>query len=236
MRQIKMGNESQSEWSHYGEYAPRNDRMAKFWLGSTIDYLEKSLVRHSESSSQNILDYGCSHFDLGISLDACVDGYDPDQCAIHYAKARVVTFTGKKPVLTHNLDDIPEKKYRWIVASSVMQYFSGNLELENFIENCASKWLMHGNSNVLLTDVIPVCYSKPLDAIENIFVAARGGFLVPMLKHLMRAVLRPASLKLMRYDVSSILEIAGRHGFQGQILVKNLTPSKRRYTVLLSKS
>jgi hypothetical protein len=231
-----MGNESQSEWSHYGEYAPRNDRMAKFWLGPTIDYLEKSLTRQSESSPQNILDYGCSHFDLGMSLDACVDGYDPDKCAIEYAKRRVAAYTGKKNALTHNFDEIPEKKYSWIVASSVMQYFSGNPELEKFIENCASKWLIHGNSNVLITDVIPVCYSKPLDAIENILVAARGGFLIPMLKHLMRAALRPASLKLMRYDVSSILEIAGRHGFHGKVLEKNLTPSRRRYTVLLSKS
>jgi hypothetical protein len=118
----------------------------------------------------------------------------------------------------------------------VIQYFFGNPELENFIENCASKWLMHGNSNVLITDVIPVCYNKPLDAIENILVAARGGFLIPMLKHLMRAASRPAKLKLMRYDVSYILEIAGRHGFHGKVLEKNLTPSRRRYTVLLSKS
>jgi hypothetical protein len=101
MRQIKMGNESQSYWSHYGEYAPRNDRMAKFWLGPTIEYLEKSLSRQPELATSNILDYGCSHFDFGISLDACVDGYDPDICAIQYSKKRVVTFTGNPPLFLH---------------------------------------------------------------------------------------------------------------------------------------
>jgi len=230
-----MSNEIQPDWAHYGEYAPRNDRMAEFWLRPTIDHLKESLALQSGPAQQNILDYGCSHFDLGVSINACVDGYDPDKGAIEYAMQRVAAFSGDKPVLTCSLEEIPEEKYNWIVANSVVQYFSGNSEFEKFIENCACKWLKHGNSNILITDVIPIRYSKPMDAIENILVAARGGFLIPMLKHMVRAAARPASLKLTRYKVSTILEIAGRHGFRGQVLEKNLTPSRRRYTVLLSQ-
>lgn len=226
--------ELSSAWNAYGAYNRRDEGMATFWVRPVVEFLEREICKVPISEKVTILDFGCSYFDLGCQLKADVDGYDPDPLALRVATKRLLEHPARRAFLTSQRDEIPQKKYDWIVANSVIQYFTESDDLENFLADSIEKWSRNGHPNILISDVIPMEYLSWVDAAENFIVAIRNGFAFPMLRHLCRAALKPRTLSLRKYSLEGMARVASAHGMQTKCLATNLTPSKQRFSILLT--
>lgn len=224
-----------ASWDEYAQSNVRDQKMASFWIRPVIEFLRRRVTDPGSGLRQSILDFGCSYFDLGDKLDADVDGFDPDPLAIEIARSRM-RGAARQAILVQCRSEIPCRKYDWIIANSVIQYFQGIADLEIFIDDCVQKWARPGRVKILLSDIIPEEYSPAIDAVENLAVAMKNGFMLPMLRHLYHAAQKPSSLPLRRYSADEISAVAGRHGMTTTRLADNLTPSRRRFTLLLEKN
>ena len=217
-----------SKWLNYAEWNERNERMSRVWVLKVSSWLMSNTAK---KDSKNILDYGCSYFDLGEILAPEfneVHGFDIDQSALNKAIVKKIP----KSYFHHDSNLIPDAKFDIIVISSVLQYFESLTEVEKFFELASSKLKKSMPSYILITDLIPSNYSSWKDALENLLFASQHGILLPMTRHLLKAALKKADLALLKIDKQDITQIAEKYHFKINFLESNLTPSKRRYTCI----
>ena len=217
-------------WNLFNNWNLRNQKMADYWVQDSYQWL---MQQKECSVVDSILDYGCGFFDLGIKLLRnvnIVDAYEPHQVSVEIARARLPQ--NSNTLLTSKLEDLDNRKYNVIVLNSVMQYFSGKEELKKLLHFAKAKFKSE-DSFLLIADVIPENYSALADAFSYLVVAAKNGFFMSMLMHLIRSAINPNGHKLYHVSPDEFKTIAYTNGFEIQFLPKNLTPSKIRYTVLL---
>jgi SAM-dependent methyltransferase len=224
--------ETNKRWDHYNKVNPRDERMAHEWILVLKTWLVSNL---SASGSAAILDYGCGYFDLGIELikeGYSVDGFDPFGVAVDIARWRVEEVVSRKARIYSSPDDIPRRQYDVIVLNSVVQYMTGENELPRFF-SFSRGLFRNGSGLVVISDIIPRNYSPVLDGLECLYYAARHGLLKPMTLHLYRTFQNSAHLAVKRYEFAELKELAESLDYEVKKLDCNLTPSRRRYSVVL---
>jgi SAM-dependent methyltransferase len=226
--------ETNRAWNAYNELNRRDEKMAHEWILVLKSWLESKL---SARGSTCILDYGCGYFDLGIELAQkgyLVDGFDPFGPAVDIARARVEQLVPGRAQIYSSPNEIPTRRYDVIVLNSVVQYMIAENELQKFF--AFSRGLFRNESGlVVISDIIPRGYSPILDGLEFLYCAARRTLLWPMLLHLYRTFQNKGHRTVRRYDFAELEELAESFDYDVTKLDCNLTPSKRRYTVVLQK-
>lgn len=220
--------------AHQAAHA-RNVGMAALWVEPLLEWLSRSGLL---GSTTRVLDYGCGYFDVGLRLSgrvARVDGFDPDPQALALAHDRIAQAGGLQlSRLVEHVDALDPESYDLIVVNSVLQYLPDFAAVDAFLAGCA-RWLPRAAGHVVLSDLIPPDYSAPLDAVDSLVHAARHGHARAMVAHLWQAATKPSGLALLHIDPRQLQAAAARHGFVVQRLPRNLTPSRRRYSVVLSR-
>lgn len=184
-----------------------------------------------------ILDYGCGYFDLGISLkdypDFRVDGFEPDTLSAQCSKKRCEGSLPASRVFTDK-KTIPIGIYDMVTVNSVLQYFEGNDDLKSFLT--AARGYLNRNSpvaEIIITDVIPLKYSKVADLIFSLWDALWQGIIWDMLKHIFSILDQGTHQKYFQIDAEDLTRIALEYNFQTERLPLNLSPSRFRYTLKL---
>ena len=221
--------ESYSRWNWYNEWNERHPEMTQIWLAK----LARWLVSQPETfpPSTRLLDYGCGGFQLRALLGkhfSRLDGFDPDGTAIQRARE-----TGADGALFDKSSQIPRAHYDVILLNSVVQYFSGDEELANFLKT-ARDLLRREGGKIVLSDLIPKNYFAPAAAFHSLILARKKKLLWPWIRHLWKAATKPRGLELYKISFSYLKLQAEQNGYEIQMLPENLTPGHQRYSVLLS--
>ena len=227
-----------SSWENYNQWNQRNKTMSRAWIIPLRDWILKNIpasAHKDSSSSKNLLDYGCSHFDLGLELEKhfqSLHGFDINEAVIDtnialYKDQKTFRFFSK-------INQIPQGNYDVIVAASVFQYFQTEHLAREFFKQAKSFFKPGIPAQLIVTDLIPPDYSPARDAIENLMYSFVIGAPIAMLIHLFKAATKPKELQLRRYSLDEFTRLANSEGFRVEKLEKNLTPSRRRYSCLLT--
>jgi 2-polyprenyl-3-methyl-5-hydroxy-6-metoxy-1,4-benzoquinol methylase len=232
------------DWNEYNDWNRRAPNLRLAWFDEIKIWISENYSIPHESEREKspnpqklnlaLLDYGCGHFDLGQWLSPhfeVVDGFDPHAPSIDEAAQKV---KGKSNRLYKSKVDIPTGTYDLIILHSVMQYFSGEAEIKDFLS--LAHTLLKGPAGlIVITDIIPTDYS-PLSAILHSAVfALKKKIFWTWLNHIWRASTKPSNLKLLQIDFDNLESIASSAGFTATKLGKNLSPATHRYSVVLCK-
>lgn len=218
-------------WLRYHRRNRRDERMAELWTRGIVAHVRSLpwLGRHSA-----VLDFGCGYLDAGLAVAdraGRVDGFDTDPHAVAVARDRAA---GRNVTVYRSAADLPEATYDLIFANSVFQYLGDDAGVAESLTLFRRLLKPAGRGVVILADLIPTRYSKPLDACRSLRVAACNGVLPAMLVHLWKAARSPDGVALHRIDPERTAELAAAAGFDCERLPRNLTPSRRRYTCVLT--
>lgn len=204
--------------------------MSLLWIEKLAHWLEEQSLLNAETCA---LDYGCGYFDLGrqiLKKTKIVDGYDPNENNFPLAK-ELLEDSDKIRVSFYSMtSQIPHGKYDLIVLNSVVQYFAGKKELEAFFAQ--TRQFLRTNGKIVLADLIPENYNRYLDALEGLAFAMNHGVFVSMVRHLYRSVTKPNDLVLYQLNLKELADVASSAGWRVKPIENNLTPSRRRYSVI----
>jgi SAM-dependent methyltransferase len=220
-------------WLRYHRWNRRDERMAELWVRDLVAYL-RGLTWLGPNAA--VLDFGCGYFDAGLALAGRVgrvDGMDTDPHAVAVARGRARA-AGLRSRLVTDAADLPACAYDLIFANSVFQYLDGDAGVTETLALFRRLLRPGGRGVAVLADLIPTRYSKPLDAGRSLWVAALNGVLPAMLVHLWKAARSPGGVRLHQIDPARTAELAAAAGFDCERLPRNLTPSRRRYTCVLT--
>jgi SAM-dependent methyltransferase len=223
-----------SNWNKYGSWNRRHEGLAEVWVRDLIQWLGSHPAVNRQTS---VLDFGCGYFDVGLALVPHVfrvDGFDvsPEACDIASQRARF--HLGRSQIFKRS-SDIPSETYDVIIVNSVIQYFSNLDSLRDHFSLWKSLLKDKPNSQILIADIIPPNYISWRDAIRSLEVAWRERMLWPMVTHLWKAATKPKALSLLQIEFEVICKFADAIGFKAKLLPVNLTPSRQRYSVVVSK-
>ena len=220
-------------WLRYHRWNRRDLRMAELWTRDIVAHVRALPWLGPDAA---VLDFGCGYFDAGLAVAdrvGRVDGFDTDAHAVAVARDRVRA-AGVNSIIYGSAAELAGGSYDLIVANSVFQYLGGDAGVAETLARFRRLLKPGGRGVVVLADLIPTRYSKPLDACRSLWVAARNGVLPAMLAHLWKAALSPDGVTLHRIDPERTAELAAAAGFDCERLPRNLTPSRRRYTCVLT--
>lgn len=224
--------ETNRVWNEYNKANRRDKKMAHEWILTLKNWLVSNICAGGPAF---ILDYGCGYFDLGLELireGHSVDGFDPFVPAVDVARRRVKELVPGKAQIYSSLNEIPRHRYDVIVLNSVAQYMTDKNELEKFL-SFSRDLRRKGTGLIVISDVIPTNYSPVVDGLECLYHAARRSLLWPMILHLCRTFQNSGHKAVKRYDFTELKELAAHLNYEVKKLECNLTPSKRRYSVVL---
>lgn len=227
-----MSASEENSWLAYNDWNARHPGMSQIWVGPLAVWLESK--KELLPAHFSVLDYGCGYFDLGRVLAhrfAAFDGFDPHAPSLSYAENLGLP---QNSALFTDKAQIPERKYQLLVLHSVVQYFAGKSELEEFF-GFAARVLSGPRAYILLSDLIPRKFNAPLSALHSLGFAAKAGLLLPWAKHLWKAATKPPGLELWQVDPAEIAALAQAHGYRCRLLDQNLSPGRGRYSLLLER-
>lgn len=223
----------EKKWNAYNSWNVRNLDIGELWNRKIANWIvENNLI----TDSTTVIDYGCSNFDLGLKLLKIakrVDGYDPNESAINIARTRVSSTSSSNFFCARG--DLPKNIYDLIIVNSVLQYFTSEDEVLEFFNYVKDNLFSSKNSVMIISDLIPTNYLATLDAINSIFVSIKNRLLYPMLIHILKSVLNKNGFSLLQIDKEKIVDIAKAANLNCYILSENLTFSKARYSVIVTK-
>ena len=220
-----------TDWQKYHKWNSRDRRMAAFWVRDLVKYLTAEPWFGPQTAA---LDFGCGYFDAGAALAVKagrVDGVDIEADAVAVARGRAAGLPASD--IYDAADAVPRGRYDVVFANSVFQYLGGDEGVADALRLCRELLRPGGAGKVVLADLIPRRYWPAGDALRSLWVAGRHGFLLPMAVYLGRAALG-GTKALHRIDPERIAELAAAAGFDCERLPANLTPSRRRYTCVLT--
>jgi SAM-dependent methyltransferase len=219
-----------TDWRTYNRWNRRDERMAELWVRDLVRYLNALPWLGPDRA---VLDYGCGYFDVGLAVAhrvGRVDGFDIEERTVEHARQRAPV--GSR-VFNHS-EAIPQASYDLIVANSVFQYLGNDEGVLQTLKLFRSLLRPGGRGEVLLGDLIPLTYSSIKDGFRSLHVAGRNGMMAAMLVHLWKAAFKAGPLELHRIEPERLGELADAAGFDCRRLPKNLTPSRQRYSCLLT--
>lgn len=220
-------------WNSFNDWAVRSELHSRTWVARLVRYLVETGLADRETT---VLDYGCGAFDLAGGLASHVkriDGFEPHPASVTHSAARASSLANAN--IYSDLSSIPRHSYDLVVVNSVIQYMESAAELPAFFDRCGDLLSRNGKRSLLVADIIPVGYSPNRDALAALGVALRHGFFIEMLRHLAKSALNGNGTRLARYDRTTFAALATAHGFRPHFLPENLTPSRSRYTCLLTQ-
>lgn len=225
-------SQAATDWRTYHRWNRRDERMAELWVRNLVNYL------HGLSwlgPDRTVLDYGCGYFDVGLAIAdrvGRVDGFDIDERTLDVARSRAAGNPASR--LIGHPTDLPPATYDLIVANSVFQYLASDDEVNRTLRHFRTLLRPGGRREVLLGDLIPVRYSSARDALRSLRVAVRHGVLLTMMAHLWKAAFKGSGLALLRIAPERMAKLAVAAGFDCEHLPVNVTPSRQRYSCLLT--
>jgi SAM-dependent methyltransferase len=228
---VKEEPKAHIDWNQFNTWNRRDVAMSTFWskplVNWTIAFIERQNVK-------SCLDYGCGYFDLGRALIPYlerIDGYDPHAPSVRLARDQLHPST-QNASLYADIERLMSNSYDLIVASSVIQYFHGQSELEAFFQR--THRLLRPNGYLLIADIISPKFSPLRDGLNSLKLSLAHGFFVPMIVHLAKS-LKVKNQGLRKYSEQDLFNAAADCGLIMERLPRNLTPSRERYTCLFYK-
>lgn len=227
-------NSSGAAWNRYGSWNRRHEGLAEVWVRDLVLWLKSNPLCHGQSS---LLDFGCGYFDVGLALSGLlyrVDGFDlsPYTCDIAAHRAKLL---GARSEIYRTSSKIPSNTYDIIVVNSVIQYFANVEVLRQHFFLWKSLLKESSSSRIILADIIPESYVSWRDAIRSLEVAWQENMLLPMAVHLWKAAIKPKELSLLKVNFEDLRTMAQSAEFEVELLPLNLTPSRQRYSVIVSR-
>lgn len=220
-----------TDWRSYHRWNRRDERLAELWVRKLVKHLRG---RDWLGPQSRVLDFGCGYFDVGLGIAdrvGCIDGFDPDELTLDVVRQRVKPNSPSQ--LFGSVEAIPRRHYDLIIANSVVQYLGGDADLARTLtlfRDC-----LRGRGTVLLGDLIPPWYSSALDAFRSLWVAFRHRMMLAMVVHLWKAAFKGPRLQLYQIAPNRIVELAAETGFACRLLDCNVTPSRRRFSCVLTR-
>lgn len=223
-------NSPDTDWRSYHRWNRRDEHLAELWVRKLVKHLRG---RDWLGPQSRVLDFGCGYFDVGIGVAdrvGRIDGFDPDELTLDVVRQRVKPNSPTE--LFGAVEAIPRRSYDLIIANSVVQYLGGDGDLARTL--ALFRDLLRGRGTVLLGDLIPPRYSSALDALRSLWVACRHRMTLAMIVHLWKAAFKGTRLQLYQVAPSRIAELAADAGFACELLRTNVTPSRRRFSCVLT--
>jgi 2-polyprenyl-3-methyl-5-hydroxy-6-metoxy-1,4-benzoquinol methylase len=218
-----------TEWNDYNTWNKRDESHSSLWIQPFVEYI---LDNYQNKIDAKILDFGCGYFETGESLSRYgfnVDGYDQHSPTIASAKTKLGKSTCS---LYTELCSIPDSSYDVIICNSVFQYFSDLEMVEETIYSFLKKGKGQAGFEIIVSDLIPKSYNPYLDALESLYYTlSKRRSLLPQLKQYSKFFIKKDKLELLRLDYVELEKVFIKQGFSVRKLERNLTPSKRRYTI-----
>lgn len=220
-----------TDWRTYHRWNGRDPRIAAHWVRDLVAYLT---ARPWFGPRTVALDFGCGYFDAGVALAGRagrVDGIDIEADAVGVSRDRAAGLPASTIYAT--ADALPRGRYDVVFANSVFQYLGDDAGVADALKLFRTLLGPGGSGKVVLADLIPCRYSPAGDALRSLMVAGRHGFLLPMAVYLGRAAVGGRQA-LHQIDPDRVAELAAAAGFDCQRLPANLSPSRQRYSCLLT--
>lgn len=222
-----------ANWNRYSIWNRRHEGLAEVWVRDLIHWLKSQPMVNGQSA---VLDFGCGYFDVGLALVSHVsriDGFDvsPEACAI--AAQRAAAHPNQSKIF-NNAKNISLQYYDLIIVNSVIQYLPDLDSLRDHFFLWKSLLKDRSSSQIVIADIIPTDYVAWRDALRSLEVSRQEKMLGPMVAHLWKAATKPRDLGLLQVDFEVIRKLADTAGLKVNLLPVNLTPSRQRYSVIVS--
>ncbi len=229
-----MNGAGSDSWSEYWNSQKIEQLETPYW---TDFYVESLLGLGILSSDDVVLDFGAGWGTVSDRiLPFCKELYALDSSERMRNIMRNRFEKTDKLHVVASIEEIPGP-VDVVIVNSVFQYIpmqTGIEILKSFGDKCTS------DSRVVLSDLIPISYSKVADLLFLILHTAVAGKLLEFASHVLRAVRQSSdsnlSDKLERYESGFITTVLRDSGFDVELLPRNLTPSSKRYSILARKT
>ncbi len=228
-----MNNQKNDKWQDYWNSDEVEKLETPYWTEFYVDAISALDVIGAEAT---VLDFGAGWGAIGASLGAHCRRLillDASEKLRHLMARRFEDDSGT--LVVASLEEVNES-IDVILANSVFQYIplhEGVRILESF------SLISRPGTILLMSDLVPIKYSKVEDLIFLLAHTFRVGRLPTFISHVWRAVRQSGDTnladRLERYESGFILRVLDQLGFDAKVLPRNLTPSSRRYSVLAVK-
>lgn len=227
-------NEKPGAWAGFSRSTRRDREMSRAWVVKLCRWIEdRGLV----TPASQVLDYGCGSFDAGFRLAprvARMDGYDPfcPTLAEVESEARAL---GSAHLYTR-AEDLPRRTYDLILVHSVIQYMNHAAEFRAALALMKECLRPVAGSCIVISDILPPDYPAVRDALEILAYALRNGVGRAVLRQVLKAAFHRRRQPYFQPAFEELRAVAAALGFAAERLPENLTPSRRRYTCVLTLS
>jgi hypothetical protein len=201
----------------------------------------RDIVAHVPSPEARVVDYGCGEaLSAHMVADACGHLYLCESARTTRARlaGRYAQRADISVLTVPEFESLPDRSVDLIVANSVVQYLT-LAELERLLSLSRAKLGLSGR--LVLADIIPRNVGALTDAAELLRFAGANGFAVPAAVGLVRSFFSSyrrvrATLGLLRFDESEMMELLRRAGFSARRHHPNIGHNRRRMTFVASPS
>jgi ubiquinone/menaquinone biosynthesis C-methylase UbiE len=168
---------------------------------------------------------------------ARVDGVDLDAAALAVARTRAAAVGGACDLVS-DLDELAAKgrRYDLIFINSVLQYLPDVDAVRRTLGRLRELLTSAPDAEIIVADLLPETYAAARDALRGLAFAAGKGVLIPMVIHLAKAATMPGHLSLLRLGPETFARLAQEVGLRCEVLPRNLTPSRERFSVRLTRA
>jgi ubiquinone/menaquinone biosynthesis C-methylase UbiE len=219
-----------SEWDQHFSSTKIDHGIMEIWAGYFIDSYQKYF---GFSKRDVVLDFGAGLGDVSHLIKDKVERiylYDKSEFFLDQLRKRFGSFPHIRVV--PSLQDVMEP-VSLIIINGVIHYMKGN-EIENML--IEFKGLCDSKTRIIISDIVPPGYSKPIDAISQLLTGLRKKFFRKLLSFIITNIIDDPKLSLKTsslylYDEEKLKQTLSGLGYTALKMEHNFSYSKYRYTL-----
>jgi ubiquinone/menaquinone biosynthesis C-methylase UbiE len=220
-----------SEWDQHFSSTKIDHGIMEIWAGYFVDSYQ-----HYFGFSRNdlVLDFGAGLGDVSDLIKDKVGRiylYDKSEFFLDQLRKRFADLPHLQVV--HSLQDIKES-VSLIIINGVIHYMKEN-EVKDMLAEL--KGLCDSRTRIIISDIVPPGYSKPIDAVSQLLTGLRKKFFMKLLSFIVTNILDDPKLSLKTsslylYDEEKLKQTLSALGYAARKMEHNFSYSKYRYTLL----
>jgi SAM-dependent methyltransferase len=224
-------NRMPAEWDNHFNSLKINHGIMQVWADYFVDSYQKyfGFLKQDE-----VLDFGAGLGDVSFLIKDRVKRiylYEKSKFFLEELGKRFHPFQNIH--IVNSLQDIP-----WpvslIIINGVIHYMKEE-EIKEMLS--ALRPLCNLKTGIIIADIVPTNYSKPIDALSQLATGLRKKFFIKLIRFIVTNILDDPMISLRtsslyRYDEDRLKELLSAYGYSARRLEKNFSYSKFRYTLL----
>ena len=220
-----------AEWDNHFNLTKINHGIMHVWAGYFVDSYQKYVGFFKDDE---VLDFGAGLGDISFLIKDRVKRihlFEKSKFFLEELEKRFKPFQNIH--IVNSLEDI-QGPLSLIIINGVIHYMKED-EIKDMLS--ALRPLCNSKTKMIIADIVPTNYSKPIDALSQLATGLRKKFFKKLISYIVTNILDDPMLSLKtssfhRYDENQLKEILLEYGYSTTRMENNFSYSKFRYTLL----